>query len=89
METAFTNESKLDSILHLDFQKLSQTYPPLKPFLQGGHIDFWNQDAVLTLSKAILEVYFSLDLSLPKNRLCPMVPNRLHMESPTKYSAWF
>ncbi|WBW73249.1 23S rRNA/U6 snRNA (adenine-N(6))-methyltransferase Mtl16 [Schizosaccharomyces osmophilus] len=77
MSTALTAASKLDSILHLDFQKLSQEYPPLQHFLQEGHIDFWDQGAVLTLAKAILKVYFSLELSLPKNRLCPMVPNRV------------
>ncbi|EPX73070.1 DUF890 family protein [Schizosaccharomyces octosporus yFS286] len=77
MSAALTAASKLDSILHLNFQKLSQEYPPLQSFLQEGHIDFWNEDAVLTLTKAILKVYFALELCLPKNRLCPMVPNRV------------
>lgn len=42
-----------------------------------GSIDFGDRDAVRTLSLALLQVDFGLSVELPKDRLCPMVANRL------------
>ncbi|CAA15827.2 23S rRNA/U6 snRNA (adenine-N(6))-methyltransferase Mtl16 [Schizosaccharomyces pombe] len=44
--------------------------------VKNGRIDFWNEDAIRTLGKAILDRDYSLRVEFPENRLCPMVPNR-------------
>ncbi|KAJ1931896.1 hypothetical protein FBU59_006555, partial [Linderina macrospora] len=68
---------------HVDYQLLSVMYPDLTQFLKPNSntgrlnvLDFGNPDAVRALNKAILKVYFKLDIELPANSLCPSVPNR-------------
>ncbi|KAI9506619.1 ribosomal RNA large subunit methyltransferase F-like protein, partial [Coemansia spiralis] len=41
-------------------------------------LDFKNPDAVRTLNKALLRVYFDLDVTIPNESLCPPVANRLN-----------
>ncbi|KAJ1813488.1 hypothetical protein LPJ75_003168, partial [Coemansia sp. RSA 2598] len=69
------------------YKALSVKFPELKPFLiptQGdkGHnrcsIDFKDPEAVRTLNRALLSVYFGLDVTLPQDSLCPKVANRLN-----------
>ncbi|KAL0578575.1 hypothetical protein V5O48_003425 [Marasmius crinis-equi] len=63
-----------------DFRKLSETFPPLKPFLQpnSNTVDFHNEDAQRCVTRALLHRDFNLKIQLPTNRLCPPVPNRLN-----------
>ncbi|EGG09833.1 uncharacterized protein MELLADRAFT_74344, partial [Melampsora larici-populina 98AG31] len=67
-----------------DFAALAYSYPGLKPFLIDRSdgtarvlIDFKNPEAIRQLSIALLKRDFDLDISLPPDRLCPMVPGRL------------
>ncbi|KAJ2842505.1 hypothetical protein J3B02_005557, partial [Coemansia erecta] len=69
------------------YKALSEKFSELKPFLvpvQGdkGHnwcwIDFKDPRAVRTLNRALLRVYFDLDVTLPEDSLCPKVANRLN-----------
>lgn len=67
-----------------DFAALAHSYPGLKPFLIDRSdgtarvcIDFKNPEAIRQLSTALLKRDFNLDVSLPSDRLCPMVPGRL------------
>ncbi|KAK2624382.1 hypothetical protein QTJ16_006332 [Diplocarpon rosae] len=51
----------------------------LKP---NGQLDFSNPESVYQLTKSLLKRDFALKISLPPDRLCPPVPNRL------KYILW-
>ncbi|KAI8146820.1 hypothetical protein BJV82DRAFT_398662 [Fennellomyces sp. T-0311] len=64
------------------FGELARQFPRFAPFVntdQNGkpYIDFKDPDAVRTLTWCLLKRDFDLDVELPKNRLCPPVPNRL------------
>ncbi|VDB95430.1 unnamed protein product [Peniophora sp. CBMAI 1063] len=65
-----------------DFHELAQAYPPLQRHLlqtaSGVTIDFHDELAQRTLTKALLHRDFNLDLTVPGDRLCPPVPNRLN-----------
>ncbi|KAJ5042257.1 uncharacterized protein L3040_004810 [Drepanopeziza brunnea f. sp. 'multigermtubi'] len=47
----------------------------LKP---NGQLDFSNPESVQQLTKSLLRRDFSLEITLPPDRLCPPVPNRLN-----------
>ncbi|KAG8919624.1 hypothetical protein FRC01_001201, partial [Tulasnella sp. 417] len=67
----------------VDFRVLAEAYLPLKPFIfatskGASGIDFKNEEAQRQLTQALLSRDFGLSLgSLPSDRLCPPVPNRL------------
>lgn len=65
-----------------DFVALARRYPPLRQYVflthTGPSIDFKNPIAQRRLTDALLHVDFDISLSLPDNRLCPPVPNRLN-----------
>ncbi|KAJ1770196.1 hypothetical protein IW140_004867 [Coemansia sp. RSA 1813] len=70
------------------YEKLAEKYPELQMHLvprqgpnatSGKHtMDFRNAEAVRTLNRALLCVYFDLDVVLPSDALCPAVANRLN-----------
>ncbi|KAJ3726081.1 hypothetical protein C8R42DRAFT_659899 [Lentinula raphanica] len=68
----------------IDFTQLADAYPPLKNYLiqASNHpnkiIDFKDQAAQRCLTEALLHRDFNLKISLPPDRLCPPVPNRLN-----------
>ncbi|KAG5720501.1 putative methyltransferase C27D7.08c [Termitomyces sp. T112] len=62
----------------LDFEVLARSYPPLSQHLRGRTIDFHDDAAQRCLTQALLKRDFGLELQLPKDRLCPPVPNRLN-----------
>ncbi|KAF9260061.1 S-adenosyl-L-methionine dependent methyltransferase [Marasmius fiardii PR-910] len=63
-----------------DFRQLAVSYPPLKHFLQPhpNCIDFQDEEAQRCVTEALLHRDFDLEVQLPRNRLCPPVPNRLN-----------
>jgi len=65
-----------------DFLTLAEGYPALKPHLirnaAGVTIDFHDISAQRCLTQALLHRDFGLDLTVPDDRLCPPVPNRLN-----------
>lgn len=65
-----------------DFVALARSYPPLRPYVflthTGPSIDFKNPIAQRRLTEALLRIDFDISLSLPENRLCPPIPNRLN-----------
>ncbi|KAF8438425.1 S-adenosyl-L-methionine dependent methyltransferase [Boletus edulis BED1] len=65
-----------------DFLGLARRYPPLRPhvFLThiGPTIDFKSATAQRRLTEALLYLDFNISFTLPDNRLCPPVPNRLN-----------
>ncbi|KZT09695.1 S-adenosyl-L-methionine dependent methyltransferase [Laetiporus sulphureus 93-53] len=65
-----------------DFTALAESYEPLKPYLittaAGVTIDFKNDAAQRRLTEALLHRDFNISLTLPDDRLCPPVPNRLN-----------
>lgn len=65
-----------------DFVALARLYPPLRPYVflthTGPSIDFKNPIAQRHLTEALLHIDFDISLSLPDNRLCPPIPNRLN-----------
>ncbi|KAJ1304728.1 hypothetical protein OPQ81_005866 [Rhizoctonia solani] len=67
----------------IDFGKLADAFPPLKPFLfknaTGGYsLNFKDEVANRTLTRALLNRDFGLEVTLLEDRLCPPVPNRLN-----------
>ncbi|KAG8731762.1 hypothetical protein FRC11_002460, partial [Ceratobasidium sp. 423] len=67
----------------IDFGKLAEAFPPLKPFLfknvSGGYsLNFKDDAANRTLTRALLNRDFGLNVTLLEDRLCPPVPNRLN-----------
>ncbi|KAJ1800229.1 hypothetical protein LPJ59_001247 [Coemansia sp. RSA 2399] len=71
------------------YGKLAEKYPELQAYLLAGQgpnattackytIDFKNAEAVRTLNRALLCVYFDLDVVLPSDALCPAAENRLN-----------
>ncbi|CAE6515459.1 unnamed protein product [Rhizoctonia solani] len=67
----------------IDFGKLADAFPPLKPFLfkntNGRYsLNFKNDAANRTLTRALLKRDFGLEVTLLEDRLCPPVPNRLN-----------
>ncbi|KAJ2386867.1 hypothetical protein GGI23_006401, partial [Coemansia sp. RSA 2559] len=71
------------------YGKLAEKYPDLQAHLLARHgpnattackytIDFKNAEAVRTLNRALLRVYFDLDVVLPSDALCPAAKNRLN-----------
>ncbi|KAH7339761.1 hypothetical protein B0J17DRAFT_656668 [Rhizoctonia solani] len=67
----------------IDFGKLAEAFPPLKPFLfknaNGGYsLNFKDDAANRTLTQALLNRDFGLEVTLLEDRLCPPVPNRLN-----------
>ncbi|KIK82447.1 hypothetical protein PAXRUDRAFT_832200 [Paxillus rubicundulus Ve08.2h10] len=65
-----------------DFLGLARRYPPLRSHVflthTGPTIDFKSQVAQRRLTEALLHLDFNINLTLPDNRLCPPVPNRLN-----------
>ncbi|KAG7089297.1 hypothetical protein E1B28_010995 [Marasmius oreades] len=63
-----------------DFRQLATSYPPLQDFLQphSNLVDFQDEEAQRCITEALLYRDFNLKVQLPKNRLCPPVPNRLN-----------
>jgi len=65
-----------------DFNLLTKSSPELKSFVQlnkfnDESIDFSNPAAVIALNKALLKVYYNVDLwEIPQNYLCPPIPGR-------------
>ena len=66
-----------------DFKKLTQSIPELKPFVFKNDygtvtIDFANPEAVKSLNKALLKVYYAVDYwEFPDEHLCPPIPGRV------------
>ncbi|KAH7911146.1 hypothetical protein BJ138DRAFT_1185969 [Hygrophoropsis aurantiaca] len=66
-----------------DFASLAEQYYPLKKHIISTHdggstVDFQDPAAQRRLTEALLWRDFALQLSVPDNRLCPPVPNRLN-----------
>ncbi|KAI0093190.1 S-adenosyl-L-methionine dependent methyltransferase [Irpex rosettiformis] len=65
-----------------DFAELAESYPALKNHLMrtaaGTSIDFHDIKAQRCLTQALLHRDFGLILSIPDDRLCPPVPNRMN-----------
>ncbi|KAF8705838.1 hypothetical protein RHS03_04877, partial [Rhizoctonia solani] len=62
----------------IDFGQLAEAFPPLKPFLfkntGGGYsLNFKDDAANRTLTRALLKRDFGLDVTLLEDRLCPPV----------------
>lgn len=63
----------------IQFEELAHTYPPLLEHINSGQpIDFRNAEVLRCLTQALLRRDFGLQLTLPEDRLCPPVPNRLN-----------
>lgn len=65
-----------------DFAKLGRKYDALAKYVKGNSIDFQCPDAIRALNTALLLEHFNLDVILVRDRLCPIVPNRLN------YALW-
>ncbi|KAK2015925.1 hypothetical protein LZ32DRAFT_525717 [Colletotrichum eremochloae] len=50
--------------------------PSFGAMLKRGNLDFNDPAAVMQLTKTLLKRDFGLEIELPKDRLCPPVPNR-------------
>ncbi|KAF9022235.1 S-adenosyl-L-methionine dependent methyltransferase [Hymenopellis radicata] len=68
-----------------DFEELAKAYPPLYAHLLSAAspgsrktIDFKNEASQRCLTQALLHRDFGLAITLPDDRLCPPVPNRLN-----------
>lgn len=66
-----------------DFADLARRYPPLRPHVFINHtgsstINFRNLPAQKRLTEALFRLDYGLSLTLPDDRLCPPVPNRLN-----------
>ncbi|KAI9732277.1 MAG: hypothetical protein M1818_007596 [Claussenomyces sp. TS43310] len=74
---------KLDKIVFCTFEKKDViAYNETIPLKPNGQVDFSDPEAVRQLTKSLLRRDFGLQITLPPNRLCPPVPNRL------KYLLW-
>ncbi|KAJ1718779.1 hypothetical protein LPJ53_006317, partial [Coemansia erecta] len=67
----------------VDYIELSKRHPSLQPYLKptssgGTTLDYKDGSAVRELNRALLHVYYDLDIHLPENSLCPTVANRLN-----------
>ncbi|TCD63039.1 hypothetical protein EIP91_006052 [Steccherinum ochraceum] len=66
----------------IDFAALAVAYPPLAPYVvkssEHSKIDFQNDAALRRLTEALLFRDFQVKLTIPDDRLCPPVPNRLN-----------
>ena len=51
---------------------------PRRSLKPNYHLDFSDPASVLQLTKSLLKRHFNLTISLPPDRLCPAVPNRLN-----------
>ena len=61
-----------------NFTELAERYRPLlRPFIRKGSLDFSNPQSTRALSTALLKDYFSLDVEMPADSLCPAIPSRL------------
>ncbi|KAI5474536.1 ribosomal RNA large subunit methyltransferase F [Pseudohyphozyma bogoriensis] len=65
-----------------DFSQLALDVPAFAPFVRTTSkglptIDFQDEKAVRALTAALLKRDFGLEIVLPNDRLCPMVPGRL------------
>ncbi|KAH8678581.1 hypothetical protein BGZ60DRAFT_401371 [Tricladium varicosporioides] len=64
---------------NIDFAALAlQDTAFAKALKSNGQLDFSNPESVQQLTKALLKRDFGLRISLPPDRLCPPVPNRLN-----------
>lgn len=64
---------------NIDFAALGREDPDFGKFLKSnGQLDFSDPKSVQQLTKSLLKRDFHLDLTLPDDRLCPPVPNRLN-----------
>ncbi|KAG1835414.1 S-adenosyl-L-methionine dependent methyltransferase [Suillus subalutaceus] len=66
-----------------DFAELARRYPPLRPHVFINHtgsstINFKSLAAQKRLTEALFRLDYGLSLTLPDDRLCPPVPNRLN-----------
>ncbi|KAG1816718.1 S-adenosyl-L-methionine dependent methyltransferase [Suillus subaureus] len=66
-----------------DFTELARRYPPLRPYVFINHtgsstINFKSLPAQKCLTEALFRLDYGLSLTLPDDRLCPPVPNRLN-----------
>ncbi|ODV96308.1 hypothetical protein PACTADRAFT_2601 [Pachysolen tannophilus NRRL Y-2460] len=69
----------MSSYYDIDFTELSLRYPELsRHFIADTNkYDLNSNDAIIDLTKAILDYKFNLKINLNKNKLCPRIPNRL------------
>ena len=62
-----------------DYRALSELYPDeLGPHVRDGAIDYTSADAARALTTVLLRNDFGVDWTMPQDRLCPPVPNRLN-----------
>lgn len=65
-----------------DFKELIKSSPDLARFVRPNvylddSIDFFDPEAVKSLNKALLKLYYSIDnWNIPENYLCPSIPGR-------------
>jgi len=78
------NLTQLPFYATVDFEALAKKHAAFSVVWEqsSGHLDFHDPDTAQTLSKAILETDFGLDVEVPDDRLCPPIPNRWN------YVAW-
>ncbi|CCD52821.1 hypothetical protein BofuT4_P002680.1 [Botrytis cinerea T4] len=63
----------------IDFVALGNEDPDFGKLLKSnGQLDFSDPKSVQQLTKSLLKRDFGLNLTLPEDRLCPPVPNRLN-----------
>jgi 23S rRNA (adenine1618-N6)-methyltransferase len=63
----------------VDFTALALQFPDFAKRLKSNkQLDFSDPESVWQLTKALLQRDFNLSIELPKDRLCPPVPNRFN-----------
>ncbi|KAF7595263.1 hypothetical protein BBP40_006763 [Aspergillus hancockii] len=73
MRTVRNNPYKDD----VDFATLALQSPEFAKYLKpNNQLDFSDPDALRQLTKSLLQRDFNLKVDIPRNRLCPPVPNR-------------